>query len=146
MNFKKLEVWGIAVSVVLVAALIVGWFAVNQADGKILTAQSALDAFSAENKDGRVTFVIPRDYDKPRNWNIIVAGRSKYEDGFSQSVHLFEDVNEAKTWEAGKEYIIEINDSYTELHITVSLPDENGKILVRDFDFDFTQDASADVL
>lgn len=144
MNFKKPEAWVIAVSVVLVATLTVG-FAVNQADGKILTAQAALDAFSAENKDGRVTFVIPRDYDKPQNWNIIVAGRAEYEDGFSRSVHLFEDVNEAKTWVAGKKYTIEIDDSYTELHITVSLPDENGKILVRDFDFDFTQDASADV-
>lgn len=141
MNFKKPAVWVTVVLVLLVSALSIG-FAVDQANVKILTAQAALEAFSAENKDGRVTFVIPRDYDKPQNWNIIVAGRAEYEDGFSRSVHLFEDVNEAKTWGAGKEYTIETNDSYTELHITVSLPDENGKMLVRDFDFNFTQDVS----
>ncbi|NLX91934.1 MAG: hypothetical protein GXZ07_10220 [Firmicutes bacterium] len=141
MNFKNPAVWVTVVLVLLVSALSIG-FAVDQANVKILTAQAALEAFSAENKDGRVTFVIPRDYDKPQNWNIIVAGRAEYEDGFSRSVHLFEDVNEAKTWGAGKEYTIETNDSYTELHITVSLPDENGKMLVRDFDFNFTQDVS----
>lgn len=141
MNFKKPAVWVTVVLVLLVSALSIG-FAVDQANVKILTAQAALEAFSAKNKDGRVTFVIPRDYDKPQNWNIIVAGRAEYEDGFSQSVHLLEDVNEAKTWEAGKEYTIEVNNSYTELHITVSLPDENGKMLVRDFDFNFTQDVS----
>lgn len=138
MNFEKPKAWVLVVSTLLVAMLSIG-FATNRLTEKMLTAQTALDAFSVENRDGRIIFVIPENYEGLQNWDITVAGRAEYEDGFSRSLHFFENENEAKIWKAGKEYIIEIEDAYTELHITASLPDENGKILLRNFDFDFTQ-------
>ncbi|MCQ1530701.1 M56 family metallopeptidase [Lutispora saccharofermentans] len=143
MNFKKPDAWVTAVSIVLVAALSVG-FAANKTNGKVLTAQAALDAFSAEYKGSKVSFVIPENYDKPENWNILIASRHIHEDGFSQSAHHLEEINDAKNWEPGKRYTLDITEDFTELNITVSLPDENGKTLIRDFHFDFSQDSSAD--
>ncbi len=77
--------------------------------------------------DSQVSFTIPEGYDDPKDWNIHIAGRMVTGE-FSQSVHFYDDVNEAKAWERGKTYTIALSDDYTELTLTAVLPSQNGSV------------------
>ena len=96
-----------------------------------LTAQEALEqlASSVVKTDNDISFRIPKDYKEPKQWNIHIAGRLEYDDGFSRSIHHFEEINDAKTWEPGKQYTIDMNDAYTELTMTAFLPGKNGEMI-----------------
>ncbi len=96
-----------------------------------LSAEEALLelAASAYHTENEVSFRIPEDYEKPEEWNIHIAGRLAYDDGFSQSIHHLEDINDAGAWEPGRTYTIPLNDAYTELKLTAYLPGKDGKAL-----------------
>jgi hypothetical protein len=100
-----------------------------------LSADKALEQLSdsVTHTKEEVSFQIPEGYQKPQEWNIHIAGRL-VSDGFSQSVHYFDDINEAKTWKPGKRYSISISEGYTELTLTAYLPDGKGGTLEKDID------------
>ncbi|MDO4553300.1 MAG: hypothetical protein Q4C22_07160, partial [Bacillota bacterium] len=66
--------------------------------------QAALEelAASLSFSENQLTFVIPESYPDVEKWNIHIAGRQEYSDGFSSSVHYLEDV----AYEAGQKYVI----------------------------------------
>jgi beta-lactamase regulating signal transducer with metallopeptidase domain len=74
---------------------------------------------SARYADGQIAFRVPSDFPDPENLNIHIAGRAKYSDGFSRSLHYLEDVNAAKSWTAGKTYSFPYDAACTELTMTV---------------------------
>ncbi|TEB14112.1 Methicillin resistance mecR1 protein [Pelotomaculum sp. FP] len=117
------------VTVLLAVAVCVGG-TFTGAKAASLSAEEALTqlAASAYHTKDEVSFQIPQGYEKPEKWNIHIAGRLE-SDGFSQSVHLLEDVNDSKTWKPGERYSLPLNDHYTELTLTAYLPGENGKTL-----------------
>lgn len=124
-----------ALAAVLLVAAVCAGCTFTGAKNK-LSAGEALDQLesSVTYADGQVSFEIPKDYETPEDWNIHIAGRLVSEDGFSQSRHLFEDINDAKTWEPGKRYDIALSDDYTELTLTAALPGEDGDTLEKDID------------
>lgn len=132
------------VAVLLIIAVSVGC-TFTRANATPLSAEEALEQLTASvaHLDGQVSFQIPEGYKKPEEWNIHIAGRQEFEDDFSQSVHLLEDVNEAKAWEPGKQYTIDINDAYTELTLTAFLPGENGETLEKSIDLLNTSTSAA---
>lgn len=76
-------------------------------------------AESIQWKDSYISFVIPKEYTKPQDWNILVSGSVKAGDS-SMSVHLFEQENENRSWQAGKEYTIALEGQmYEDLHMDV---------------------------
>ena|GEM_PF-1015096 len=83
---------------------------------------------SAQFTDGQFVFQIPADFPDPENLNINIAGRAESSDGFSQSLHLLEDVNTAKGWAAGKTYTLPFNSGYTELTMTVFYRNEEKSL------------------
>ena len=93
-----------------------------------LFAEEALEqlAASAYHTKNEVSFKIPEAYEKPEEWNIHISGRLEFEDGFSTNIHHLEDINDARAWKPGERYSIALNDGYTELTLTASLPDGNG--------------------
>ena len=90
-----------------------------------LSAEEALEqlAASAYHTKNEVSFKIPEAYENPEEWNIHIAGLLEFEDGFSRSIHHLEDINDARAWKPGERYSIALNDGYTELTLTASLPD-----------------------
>lgn len=108
-----------------------------------LSAQEALSqlAASVAHSSGAVSFLVPEDYEKPEEWDIHihVAGRQQFADEFSQSTHVLEDTNDAKAWEPGKQYVISIDDAYTELTLTAFLPGEGGETLEKSVDLLFPE-------
>lgn len=100
-----------------------------------LTAKEAVGQLiqSITYKDNKITFTVPANYPDTTQWNILVAGRLE-EDGFGMSVHLFSEENENKSWVGGQTYSIEIKSGYTELLMSVSLPDEDGNTIERSID------------
>ncbi len=95
-----------------------------------LSAEEALEqlAASAYHTKNEVSFKIPEGYEKLEEWNIHLAGRLEFEDGFSQSIHHMDNINDARAWKPGERYSIALNDSYTELTLTASLPNGSGGI------------------
>lgn len=93
-----------------------------------LSAEEALEqlAASAYHTKNEVSFKIPEAYENPEEWNIHIAGLLEFEDGFSRSIHHLEDINDARAWKPGERYSIALNDGYTELTLTASLPDGSG--------------------
>ncbi|MDF2839193.1 MAG: hypothetical protein K0S60_896, partial [Evtepia sp.] len=100
-----------------------------------LSPEKALEALVASTlrTKNEVSFQIPQNYERPEEWNIHISGRLE-SGGFSQSIHLFDDTNDAKAWKPGERYHIELNDGYTELTLTAFLPDGRGGTLEKDVD------------
>lgn len=99
-----------------------------------LTASASLEQLVGSIRyydGGEVSFQIPENYSDSKDWNILVSGRLQYEDGFSRSMHLMDDINSIHGWEPGVRYGFRINDAYTELNMTASLPGENGEPVVK---------------
>jgi hypothetical protein len=136
MIIKKPKTYLPAMIVVVLIATLCTSCTFTSAKNTRLSAQEALEqlAASIKHSNNQVIFVIPKSYENPKEWNIHVAGRQEFADGFSQSVHLLEDINDAKAWEPGKQYAIDINDAYTELMLTAFLPGENGETLEKSVD------------
>jgi beta-lactamase regulating signal transducer with metallopeptidase domain len=116
-------------------------------EGEGVTAADAVEQLvgSVTNVDGQILFQIPPRYYKPSGWNIHIAGRAEFEDGFSMSIHELEDENERHAWEAGKWYAIPADSSsLTALMMDVVLPDENGDAIEQSVDLLAVIPAQAD--
>lgn len=114
-------------AVLMAAALCVGC-TFTGAKSQGITAEQALSQLesSITYTDSDASFTIPKDYKSPENWNIHIAGRAQYDDGFSSSMHFYEDVNDKKGWEPGKTYSVPTGKEYTELTLNAYLPDGKG--------------------
>jgi len=125
-----------AIAVVLAAAICAVCTFTGAKAADPLSAEEALEqlAASVTHLDGQVGFRIPQGYERPEEWNIHIAGRQEFEDGFSRSVHLLEDINEDNAWEPGRQYTLELDDAYTELTLTAVLPDGRGGTLETEVD------------
>ncbi len=92
--------------------------------------QQALEQLeqSLSYQAGGVTFTLPEGYQSPEDWNIHIAGRAVYPDGFSRSVHFFDSQNQAHTWQAGQRYMIAMDElsNCVELTMDIELPDGQG--------------------
>lgn len=75
--------------------------------------------------DDAVSFTIPQDYSEAEGWQLYIAGRAVYKDGFSRSLHYFE----GEEWVAGKTYTIPIGEEITELFITVNQPGSDERTI-----------------
>ncbi len=106
-----------------------------------LTAEQALEALKESLRcDGvNVYFTIPEGWDDTAGWNILIYGRAVESDGFSRSVHLADELKGAGDWVPGKEYQVQMLDSYTELRLTATLRGASGE-LERDL-LDMREDA-----
>ncbi len=120
------------VAVIIAAALCVGCtFTSAKTDAgvksKRLSPEEALDKLISgiSFSDSQVSFTIPEDYENPKDWNIHIAGRALSGE-FSQSLHFYEDVNDAKAWERGKTYAVALSKDYVELSISAALPSQSG--------------------
>lgn len=95
-----------------------------------LSPQQAMNQLSESlsYQEGGVTFTLPAGYQTPEDWNIHIAGRVVYPDGFSRSVHFFDSENQAHSWQAGQRYMIAIDvlAGCVELTMEVRLPDGKG--------------------
>ena len=118
------------IAVLLIVAICIGC-TFTGAKAVQLTAQEALDqlSLSVVKTNNQISFRIPKNYEKPEEWNIHITGRLEYEDGFSQSIHHFEEINDTKAWEPGKTYSINIKEHYTELTMTAFLPGKSGEMI-----------------
>ncbi len=128
LNYKKPAFWVVIIAIV-VCVLAAACFLTDPI--KELTAEEALSELEASIgwEYTNVSFHLPEDY-PVENWNIHIAGRAIYDDGFSQSMHYFED----EEWIADHTYIIDMgNTEYTELTMTVTLPGESGEPIERSF-------------
>ncbi|SHI12908.1 Signal transducer regulating beta-lactamase production, contains metallopeptidase domain [Sporobacter termitidis DSM 10068] len=117
------------------------------ADNTPLSAQEALDLFekSVGWASGVTSFRIPEGYDKPEDWDILITGRQITDDGFSHSVQFLEAVNSTRTWQPGRQYTLEVDDSsYTALRITAALPGEDGMPLDKSIVFSFPKEKLSD--
>lgn len=74
------------------------------------------------DSDGEVSFIIP----VPGAWNIHIAGRAEYADGFSMSLHYLEEENETRAWKAGQPYIVPVDSACKELTMDVTYTAANG--------------------
>lgn len=95
-----------------------------------LSPQQAMEQLSGSlsYQEGGVTFTLPAGYQTPEDWNIHIAGRVVYPDGFSRSVHFFDSENQAHSWQAGQRYMIALDEqnSCVELTMEAWLPDGKG--------------------
>ena len=138
LNFKKPSRMIIVTAVALIAVLSLG-FAMNRVQN--ISAEVAINRLleSVEYSNGKISFRIPADYPQTENWNILIAGREEYEDGFSMSDHFFGSVNNEHAWKANGLYTITIEGKrFTEMTMDVSLPGENGGIVEKSVDLLFT--------
>lgn len=124
-----------AVVAVLFAMLICLGCTFTSAKTTSLPPEKALEQLAASivRTKNQVSFEIPKSFERPHEWNIHIAGRL-VTDGFSQSIHLLDELTETRTWKPGERYTIELNDGYTELTLTAFLPDGKGGILEKDID------------
>ncbi len=118
----------------IVAVCVIGTF--TGAKAATVSASEALEKLAASvvNNGEQISFTIPEDYENTKDWNIHIAGRLVSDDGFSQSTHLMEVINDQRAWKAGGIYSIPMNTGYTELTLTAYLPDKNGKTLEKSID------------
>ncbi len=89
-----------------------------------LTQQEALDRLmeSIQYENSTISFTIPIGYDQPEDWNIQVYGRAKMGDDGYMSVHLFEEENQAHSWQKGATYPIDLGQTqYVELWLDAQL-------------------------
>lgn len=91
-----------------------------------MTEREAMDAlFESVQSDGdNVFFTIPQGWGNTAQWNLHIAGRVAYGDGFSRSVHLLEDINAGRAWQASKTYEVAVPEGCEELTLTAWLDEE----------------------
>ena len=123
---------GTLACVLVTAALAVGCTftgAKTDAPAPGLTANEALAALekSIAYENGELSLTIPADYDAAE-WNIHIAGRMEFDDGFSRSWHYEEDEGFSGTWTPGERYVIYSGDPdvFTSLDLDADLPGEAG--------------------
>lgn len=129
-TFQKPKTWLITLAAILILLLTV--FCLTSSSRESLSPADALAQLkeSVTYQNGVLHFTIPELYEKPEDWNILVAGRIDSGDGFGISSHWFENENMNKNWIKGFTYSAEVREeSLTDLVISLSLPDENGDIL-----------------
>ena len=126
LNYKKPAFWLILVAVLACAVAGVCFLTDPKNDLSAADALSQLEG-SVEKTENMVSFTLPQDYPNVENWQIQVSARVAYEDGFTRSVHYFED----EEWTAGKRYDVPVDDTILELTLAAALPDDSGSLLER---------------
>lgn len=91
--------------------------------GKTLTAAQAVEELeqSITPQNGGIAFTIPAGYPDSKDWNLLIYGQTPMGDG-GMSVHLLEEENESRSWQAGKTYTIDMEGKgYTALSMDIAL-------------------------
>lgn len=125
MKIKKLPF----IMAIMVVVLALSTITAYSSTLKTISEAAAVKALgdSLEFTDGGIAFTLPENYGHADKWNILIAGRIEA-DGFGMSTHLFTEENDTKSWQAGKRYFIPIDgQNYTDLLMSASLVDQNGK-------------------
>ncbi len=109
--------------------VLAGVLAVLFLTGGTLTEEQAAEKLveSIRYEKGVISFTVPKGYEHPENWNILVSGRSVFLDGMSMSVHLLQEEAQ-QGWEPGKTYQIDtVGMGYEELMLDVYLPPDTER-------------------
>lgn len=91
-----------------------------------LTAQEALRKLeeSVSRTGKEVSFIIPKGYGNPKEWDIRITGRR-----FAENINLMEYISNNKAWKPGGRYTVSIDSMYTGLTLTAFLPGEVEKTI-----------------
>lgn len=124
LRFKKPAVWAAGAAAILVLAAVLGLMTSRPTeDGEALADQAIASIHKRDNialSAMGLEFTIP-DCKSPEDFNILIHGRRKIGDDF-MSVHLLEELNDSRSWEAGKTYLIPISGGqYESLMMSVYL-------------------------
>ncbi len=109
--------------------VLAGMLAVLFLTGGTLTEEQAAEKLveSIQYEKGVISFTVPKGYEHPEDWNILVSGRSVFTDGMSMSVHLLQEEAQ-QGWEPGKTYQIDtVGMGYEELMLDVYLPPDTER-------------------
>lgn len=126
---SRTRIWAAAAMAVCAAVLIGCTFTGKQNDPE--QALSELEA-SITAEDGVITFTLPESYTPASDWNILVYGEAAM-GADSMSMHLLEQENADRSWQAGQTYTIELGTtSWQSLQMDAYLPGENDPELTVD--------------
>ncbi len=125
------RIWKFATAILLAFIMIVGISSGAAVYGAGLSPIAALErTITYEDTDcgGEISFVIPIIGDTPGTWNIHIAGRAEYADGFSRSLHYLDAENEAKAWKVGQTYIVPVDPACKELTMEAAFTAADGTV------------------
>lgn len=125
-NFKKHKVIISVVSLTIIA--LISTLFLTSSKENISNDDAAIAIAQSINSDGiQMSFLIPKNYKIPDDFQIFVSGRS--ENGGGMSVHLFEDENYSHSWKNGKKYYIDMVDkNYSELNMDIMVGETESNI------------------
>lgn len=129
MKIRKTSLAALLLAVTLIVGVTVAFATTAKQPAAQETVPDQIMA-SLDYQPDAIRFSLPKDLAQPEHLTIHVSGRAQYQDGFSRSLHFLE----GETWEAGKDYTIPYDPSYTDLLLDVSYPGADGKLVERSVD------------
>ena len=127
LRYKKPTTWMVA-GVLAICCIIAAAFLTSR---PVDAAQQTSERFTEQLyssitlQDNEILFTIPSELPKDAEFDLHIAGRAEYEDGFSQSLHFLED--QQGQWQANQTYKIPYDSSYTDLTLDLFFQYSDGK-------------------
>ena len=127
LRYKKPTTWMVA-GVLAICCIIAAAFLTSR---PVDAAQQTFESFTEQLyssitlQDNEILFTIPSELPKDAEFDLHIAGRAEYEDGFSQSLHFLED--QQRQWQANQTYKIPYDSSYTDLTLDLFFEYSDGK-------------------
>lgn len=136
LSYKRPAAWMVA-GVLAICCIIAAAFLTSR---PVDAAQQSSESFTKQLyssitlQDSEILFTIPSELPKDTEFDLHIAGRAEYEDGFSQSLHFLEE--QEGQWQVNQTYKIPYDSSYTDLTLDLFFRYSDGK----------TQDETIDLL
>ena len=127
LRYKKPTTWMVA-GVLAICCIIAAAFLTSR---PVDAAQQTFESFTEQLyssitlQDNEILFTIPSELPKDAEFDLHIAGRAEYEDGFSQSLHFLEE--QQGQWQANQTYKIPYDSSYTDLTLDLFFEYSDGK-------------------
>lgn len=127
LRYKKPTTWMVAGVLAICCIIAAAFLTSRPVDAAQQTSESFTEQLysSITLQDNEILFTIPSELPKDAEFDLHIAGRAEYEDGFSQSLHFLED--QQGQWQANQTYKIPYDSSYTDLTLDLFFQYSDGK-------------------
>ncbi len=125
--YKKPTAWMVAGVLVICCIIAAAFLTSRPVDAAQQTSESFIEQLynSITLQDNEILFTIPSELPQDAEFDLYIAGRAEYEDGFSQSLHFWEE--QQGQWQANQTYNIPYDSSYTDLTMDLFFRYTDGK-------------------
>ena len=127
LRYKKPTTWMVAGVLAICCIIAAAFLTSRPVDAAQQTSESFTEQLysSITLQDNEILFTIPSELPKDAEFDLHIAGRAEYEDGFSQSLHFLEE--QQGQWQANQTYKIPYDSSYTDLTLDLFFEYSDGK-------------------